>query len=1111
MTGPPKIQRYHLRDRIGSGGVGEVWAGLMEGPAGFRKHVAVKLVEAGQGDEEVLRREARLGAQMRHGNLVDVYQLGRADDGRWFLAMELVPGPTLRELLRATGALPGTALREIGVQICRGLAYAHHLNVDATTTGLVHRDIKASNVLLDPSGMVKLSDFGIARLQGGDTSDVQGTPGYIAPEQLDGATPDARADVYSMGVLLWAMAIGRAPIRPDKAKGRAAVRAAARGAQALARKAQATLSVALPGLDEVVLRCLDPDPSLRYADGRALGKALRALPEPPGPGLVEVMARYEASLKSRHPVHGDEDEQHATHTFRTTGGLRPEDRPLLGRTREVQAIEEHLEVAGAWVTLKGIAGIGKSRLAHHCAHRWASSARPVAWAELDGCTDRIGVLSAIGDALKLTESHDSHSIARALASRTEGLLVLDGVDGLVDVVAKLLPVWRAEAPWLRLLLTGREVVRADDEVVMEIGTLAPDPARELFLASLPDGADQPSEAELASLLDGLEGLPLSLELAASQRSREGVTGGLQSILQASWSELPPWSRRALTQLSVFQGAFLVEAAEAIVDVSAWPDAPWPLALVDELWSRSLLHVRRNKQAQRLSMYRSVRHFVREQEGAAAIVRDAELRHGAWFARFGDEAWLEGLQLAGGEARVRQLARDLDDIVAACRRAVARGDAAVAEHTCLAAWEIVWRRGPLPLAGELLTATLGVPGVRRRSALLCALAQVEDAAERFDEAADAAETPRQRASVLAAKARHLHANNQLEACLTVANEALELSTAAGDLVVQGRALVSVGVAERKLGRPDASEQHLTEGLDRLERVGCIVERSYGWLSLGNLYNLRNRIDEAEEAFHKARRGFRATGMKGAMATSLANLTLVDRARGRFDEAERRIHEALALHRAVGDRKAEISDLAQLASCLTAQGRLTEAVDALNETRLRARDAGMVSDEALGECNLGHCLLLLGREDQALPHFERSQALAESAGIVWIHALAIGNQGIVASQQGHVDRAVECLEEAIRLSRQVRSPRMHGAFLHERERAKLPRGTTSLAVLDQAEVLLDKANDPVEAAKVRCTRARLLARQGDREAARAQLEGLDGTDRRLARRVGEARAELDRSEP
>jgi tetratricopeptide (TPR) repeat protein len=1106
VKAPPQIARYRLRERLGSGGAGEVWSGLMEGPAGFRKQVAVKLVEPGKAEEEVLRREARLGALMRHGNLVDVYQLGRADDGRWFLAMELVPGPTLREVLRTTGALPGPALRDIAVQLCRGLAYAHQLRIDSDQVGLVHRDIKASNVLLDPSGMVKLSDFGIARLQGGEGTDVQGTPGYIAPEQLEGAPPDPRADVYSMGVLLWAMAIGRPPLRPDRRAGRKQVLEVARGAAKGARAASATLAEALPGLEAVVARCVDPDPARRYADGKALGRALRALPEPAGPGLLEVMARYEATTRST-PTPSDEEE--ATHTFRSTGGLRAETQPLLGREREVSAVERHLEPAGSCITLKGLAGVGKSHLAHHVAHRWLASARPTAWAELEGASDLHEMLARIAEALRLTESTDAEAIAGALASRTEGLLVLDGIDTVVDQLRPLVTQWRAEAPWLRLLLTGSEVLGLADEVVVELGPLAMAPARELFRARQRDDATQSfDDAALDEALRTLDGLPLAIELAATHGLDAASTGSLVETLRGTWAGMPPWARHAMVQITAFRGAFLVEAAESLVDVSRWPDAPWPVAVVDALWSRSLLHVRRSKEGQRLGMFAAVRDFIRQQEEAdEAVVAESERRHGAYFARFGDEAWLEGLQLQGGEARARQMARDIDDLVAACRRALARGDAHVAEATCLAAWEVLRRRGPLPLAVELLSATLKLPDIRRRSAVCCALAQVEDLTERYDEALGYARNDRERGQVLAAKARHQHATNQLDACVTTAREALRLGDAIGDPVVQGRALVCLGVAERKKGQPEASESHLRDAITRLERVGCLVERSYAWLSLGNLYNMQNRVDDAEAAFHKARRGFRTTGMRGAMATALANLTLVDRSRGTFDAAERRIQEALALHRSVGDRRGELTDLSQLAGVLTGQGRLTEAADALQECRLRARDAGMQSSEALSECNLGHVLTLLSRYEQAVGHFERSYEVATQAGIVWLQALALGNLGIVASEQGDIEGALAYLDRALPLARQIHSPRLEGAFLHERERALLARGEADEGTLHQAEALLLAAQDATEAAKVRCTRARLLARRGRIEEAKALLADIDLGDRQLSRRVGEARAELE----
>ena len=1099
---PPTIRRYTLCERLGAGGGGEVWAGLMKGPAGFRKQVAVKLVQPGSDDEALLRREARMGALLRHPNIVDVYELGRADDGRWFLAMELVPGPSLNALMRRMGALPGPALREIGIQVARGLAHAHHLvHEDGETVGLVHRDIKPGNVLLDPSGMVKVSDLGIARLAGDRIDGIEGTPGYLSPEQLKGGQPSPTADVFSVGVMLWAMAVGQTPIRPRPGL-RHALSAAIR-AQEQARRVRATFDDALPGLAEVILRCLDPNVEARFATGRALRKALRDLPEPAGPGLHEVMTAYEQAMRGHVP----EERRPTTTSLSSTGSIRTVTDDLVGRTRERDAIERLLAEGPALVTLKGLGGMGKTRLAAHVANRWKSSAKATKWVDLGPVRDRAGILSALAATCRLSATDDATAtIGRALHALHDGLLVLDGPDDVLPDVAELVDTWRGMAPQLRVIVTARQATTAAQEAVVELGPLTLEESVVLYRARY-RGA--PATESLSELVRPLGGLPLAIELAArGDHDRSSPSDGLADTLARSFEQLAPWSQHALGQLAAFRGTFTVEAAEAVVDVSPWEDAPWPLEVVDDLWRRSLLYVRPTKRGPRLGVLPPVRDFVQQRLKHTVGLDEALRRHGDWFARFGDPAWLEGLQGIDGEARIRQLARELDDIVVASERAVTRGDAHTAVATCLVAWEVLRRRGPMERAQRLLLKTLALPDAPRRDELLGALAEIEETHERYDEAIAAAPSARRRARRMAAKARFLFQIPELEACVACATEALALGDAIGDAVVQGRALIALGVAERHLGRPEDAMAHLVDGAARLDRVGCRVDRAYASLSLGNLYYLLDRHDDAEAAYLAAEAAFRATGMRGSRATAIANLTLVDKARGDYAQAERRALQARELHRAVGDHSGELSDQSQLAGALAGQGRIDEAIEAFREAAFGARSAGRHSTAAMALVNLSHWLYVRGRGEEARGHFREAAALARQHEIAWLQALAIGNLGILASELDHDPQAATAqLDHAIELATQAGSKRMQGGFLAERVRARIAFDEDHDASLDRAQDLLEAAGDKLEVAKVMATRARLRAREGNREAALHILGMLESTPgHELEQRILEARSEL-----
>src|SRR3954463_8492589 len=192
---------YRIEELIGRGGMGGVYRAF---DLRLKRPVALKLVAPALARDERFRerfaRETELLMSLEHPNVVPIYDAGDVD-GRLYLAMRLVDGTDLGSLLRAEGALEPARAVAICAQIASALDAAHAL-------GLVHRDVKPSNVLLDGSEHVYLADFGLTRSLGnpiGEASEERsiGTPAYLAPEQLEGQAVDGRADVYSLGCVLY--------------------------------------------------------------------------------------------------------------------------------------------------------------------------------------------------------------------------------------------------------------------------------------------------------------------------------------------------------------------------------------------------------------------------------------------------------------------------------------------------------------------------------------------------------------------------------------------------------------------------------------------------------------------------------------------------------------------------------------------------------------------------------------------------------------------------------------------------------------------------------------------------------------------------------------------
>jgi serine/threonine-protein kinase len=214
--------RFKFIGEIGRGGMANVYLTATRGAlGGFQKLVVIKLLRADLAEEQEFRQmflaEARLAARLNHPHVVQTYDVGE-DDGRYYLAMEYVDGQTLETARRSAEAsrlFPPRLQLQVLVHILSGLHYAHELkDYDGKPLNVVHRDVTPSNILLGYDGRVKLVDFGVAKALDSGTQTragvVKGKTGYMAPEAFtDSGHVDRRADVYSVGMLLWETLVGR--------------------------------------------------------------------------------------------------------------------------------------------------------------------------------------------------------------------------------------------------------------------------------------------------------------------------------------------------------------------------------------------------------------------------------------------------------------------------------------------------------------------------------------------------------------------------------------------------------------------------------------------------------------------------------------------------------------------------------------------------------------------------------------------------------------------------------------------------------------------------------------------------------------------------------------
>ncbi len=277
-----QLGQYHLCEKLGSGGMGDVY--LAEHQM-MKRPCAIKLIRPERaGDPRVLarfEREVRATAKLSHWNSIDIYDYGRTEDGTFYYVMEFLPGHNFGELVELAGPLPAARIVYLMRQVCEALAEAHG-------QGMVHRDIKPANMFCAYRGglydVAKLLDFGLAKplLSGMEREDpnltqegsITGSPLYMSPEQAAAEIGlDARSDIYSLGAVMYFLATGKPPFDyPNPLR----VMAAHAGEPP---KSPAGLNPIIPKeLAEIILRCLEKEPGDRFSSAGALDEALDQIP-----------------------------------------------------------------------------------------------------------------------------------------------------------------------------------------------------------------------------------------------------------------------------------------------------------------------------------------------------------------------------------------------------------------------------------------------------------------------------------------------------------------------------------------------------------------------------------------------------------------------------------------------------------------------------------------------------------------------------------------------------------------------------------------------------------------------------------------------------------------
>jgi predicted ATPase len=671
-----RFGHYEILGALGAGGMGEVYRAR---DTRLGRDLAIKILSRKLSDSKLdvkrFEREAGSASALNHPNIVTIFELGQVDS-TYYIAMELVEGDLLREMLRAA-PIPLQAVIRIAAQIAEGLAKAH-------VAGVVHRDLKPENVMVSRDGLVKILDFGLAKLVSTDTDPdprldletvstsetnpgaVLGTLPYMSPEQASGLPLDFRSDQFSFGSLLYEMVTGK---RAFPHQGAAQILAAILRDQP---EAAAWLNPQAPApLCWVIDRCLAKNPKERYDSTQDLARDLAAIRD----RLPEAPSRHLAPRLNTLP-------NQAT--------------AFIGREREVAAVKELLLREDVRVvTLTGPGGIGKTRLglqvASEVSERFDGG---ICFIPLAAVSDASLIPSIIAQGLGIRETGRPVSIQSLKEylqdSRSNLLLFFDNFEHLLaaaPMVAELITA----AHQLRVLVTSRAPLHIYGEYEFPVPTLAsPDlqsgtsreilstnPTVALFMARAiavkPNfELTEENARAVATICTRLDGLPLAIELAAArikllspsamqsrlESSLQLLTGGakdlpmrqqtLRRTMDWSYDLLSPAEQTLFRRISVFVGGCTLEGVEAVCNTKQDLEVD-VLDGMGSLVNNSLVRqIEQSAGEPRFALLDTVREYGLERLAASGEESAIKRAHAAYCLVLAEECALQGADPARTE-------------------------------------------------------------------------------------------------------------------------------------------------------------------------------------------------------------------------------------------------------------------------------------------------------------------------------------------------------------------------------------------------------------------------------------------------------------------------------
>jgi predicted ATPase/predicted Ser/Thr protein kinase len=999
------LAHYTVVRKLGSGGMGDVY---LAHDTVLDRSVALKVLPSRTTlMRDQLRRfvaEAKAASALNHPHIATVHEL-RSAGGIHFIVMEYVEGETLKAKV-ARGPLDPTAIIKVATQIAGALEVAH-------SAGIVHRDIKSSNIVITPRGHAKVLDFGLAkRMTSAETLSrdpteateagvVMGTLSYMSPEQAFGRPLDHRSDLFSLGVVLYEMATGRLPfcgattyetidqiIHHDPTPIR-------------------SINPSLPaGLERLIVRCLAKKPEDRVQSAAEFANDLRASEMVP-------------AIPERRRSSGNNLPQQLTR--------------FIGRQREIVEIRQSL-TRTRLLTLSGPGGIGKTRLALQVAASSLQEYDDGVWfVEFASLIDPGLVPHTVAATLGVSEER-GRSITDTVVDYLKGrrlLLVLDNCEHLITACAQLTDTVLRSSPDVRVLATSRESLAISGETVFRVPSLGvPDPERPADVENL--GAHEAVElfvdraravkstfavtgataAPLARLCARLEGIPLAIELAASRvkvLSMEQIadrlddrlnllTGGSRTALPRHQTLLGAidWSYNLLTELekdlfrrlSVFAGGWTLEAAERVCSGEG-VDESGVLELLSGLVDKSLVLTEDRDGQQRYRLMVTLleyahKRLVQTDEGDAISRRYAE-----FFATVAAEG---EPNLIGAEQKLwlERLNAEYDNLRAVLNWA-SKHDVAMALRLAGALGRFWYLRGYLDEGRKWLEEILAAQG-----------ADVH---------------PANRVKALNAAARIAQNQGDYVSARSFSEQALGESRQAGDKRETAGALAQLAILEALKGGFAATRSLLEESLAIWRELGDKAGIAIILNNLGAVGFQQGEFVLAQRFTEEALGLASEVGDKHGMAVAMVNRAEVARRLGDHARAQSLLEHGLAIAKDIGDQAVIPVALNSLGDLAERQGNYAAARDQLEEALKLARELG---DKRV----IAGTLVSLGVVAERCGEYVAAQSILEESVIIHRElderveiALGLNCLGRVTARRGDRAAARSHHEEALAICRQA----------------------------------------------------------------------------------------------